>query len=226
MVELQMSEMEYYANYCATEDYNEDQTLALLRKYFESNSKSGKLLSLSRRIYEEECLNLVYSPLCVMEYVEVITRGKLLDLLGRAIGASALRKVSNKDLGKILKAISLDFDEIWNMESDFGTPLHELKYDLFDPHPNYYNGSLEISGTTLCAIENFSIVPSSYLRSITTLSQYQIGLADIMHLLVAKHLECKNFLTFDHDFMLAKDEIQRLFGLKVVMNVEEMNSIL
>lgn len=81
---------------------------------------------------------------------------------------------------------------------------------------------MEIHGTTLVGVANFSICQLNKLEEAILLSKYQIGLADIFHLMVASHLGCSNFLTFDQDFRTAKVEIQELFNLKVISNIDEI----
>jgi hypothetical protein len=53
---------------------------------------------------------------------------------------------------------------------------------------------------------------------------YQVGAADIFHLLIAKHIGCTYFATFDSDFKRVADAVQSSLGITVLKSAEEILS--
>ena len=43
-----------------------------------------------------------------------------------------------------------------------------------------------------------------------------------MHLLSAKNSECEYFLTFDSDFIRAREEIKQIFGITILHSIKEI----
>jgi predicted nucleic acid-binding protein len=54
----------------------------------------------------------------------------------------------------------------------------------------------------------------------------QLGVADIVHILLAQHLGCEYIATFDSDFKRIKDIIMEKTGISVLLSPEEIIRVL
>ena len=57
-------------------------------------------------------------------------------------------------------------------------------------------------------------------QKVAPLAVFQIGLADIIHLLVAKRLGCTHFATIDSDFQRARQVIEKELKLRLLFGDE------
>jgi hypothetical protein len=54
------------------------------------------------------------------------------------------------------------------------------------------------------------------------LAYLQVGMADIMQVLIAEHLGCRLFASFDSDFERCREHLQDGLGLKLLRTPEEI----
>ncbi|MGN7824894.1 PIN domain-containing protein [Chitinophaga sp. 22536] len=221
LMELEDSEAEYLSSLHDNSSSRLTET-DIVRKYCNnSRGKTRQLLKIAQKAFELDYMGLCYSTLCTMEYVEVKTREGLLGALSEATSARRAQRTNSKELGRMARGIYSDFME--DPDESLDSVLWNLGMRLFGVLPECCGGDqLWIEGCKLVDIVNFSLTDRDKIGKILLLSKYQIGMADIMHLLVAEHFGCTYFLTFDQDFNRAKEEIWKLLGLKIMSNPDEI----
>lgn len=77
-------------------------------------------------------------------------------------------------------------------------------------------GPLEID------IVNFSLTSNKVWQEPSCYSYRQLGVADIMHILLAQHLGCQYIASFDSDFARTKDIIHEATGISILTTPEEV----
>jgi hypothetical protein len=73
-------------------------------------------------------------------------------------------------------------------------------------------------------IDGLVLLLSEFYRSYFIFSVLQLGTTDILHLLAARHLGAKHFLTFDSDFARVRALIAEYLDIKVCVGTEEINA--
>ncbi|MBD3284898.1 PIN domain-containing protein, partial [candidate division WOR-3 bacterium] len=63
---------------------------------------------------------------------------------------------------------------------------------------------------------NFDLTLEKARRDAFLYAYLQVGLSDIMHILLAHHLGCKFFATWDQDFARVKEYIEERTGIVVI----------
>jgi len=83
-----------------------------------------------------------------------------------------------------------------------------------------------LSGLLQVDIVNFHLTINKAWMEPSAYAYLQLGIADIMHILLAQHLGCKYIASFDSDFVRVKDIIQEETGILVLTNPEKILAIL
>ena|GEM_PF-3840957 len=109
-------------------------------------------------------------------------------------------------------------DLITKVFRDKGEERDSIFYALF---PHELDNSL--FGIEFKDIENLSLSRLDFHAKYAIFSILQLGTTDMLHLLAAKHLNAKYFLTFDSDFNRVKDIIKEVLDLQVVFTPDEMS---
>ena len=75
-------------------------------------------------------------------------------------------------------------------------------------------------------LTNFNLTVNQAWMEPSAYAYLQLGIADIMHILIAKHLGCSYIASFDDDFKRASDIITDETGIIVVTNPKQILDIL
>jgi hypothetical protein len=159
----------------------------------------------------------VYSSIGMLEYVSWYSNIAFREAVTYAVGAHKLRRSGDKEIGNYIAKALQQTDSKYEDEkleaSDFwgATFPHtgHLKLDTF-------------KGLFFSEIHNFKMGEPWHEYG---LAYRQVGGADIMHLLFAKHLGCEYFITADNDFKRCKEMIHKEFGIKTI-NYDELISLI
>lgn len=147
-------------------------------------------------------------------------------------GMVFLQRKGKKEIGDYLKKGY----ELWLAEGDekhhdpqAGTSgLESLMISTWLNHS--FSFSHGLAGILVAPIANFSWPPAQENDDDSFADPYmlaylQLGLADIIHVLLANHLGCRYFASFDSDFRRAREFIEET-GMSVLTSPEEVLSIL
>mgnify|MGYP001791149906 CR=1 FL=1 len=208
-------------------DKNEDfkKFKKLLNKYWKSENRILRLEEIVGRIYSYETSTLVYSPLVTLECTEKLVEGSFKDYASKYLSINSIQKSGRKEIGKVLKNIYDDYSnkkiEDWSNLSD----LQILGLNLFETGIGDEDDALGLFEIFPVDIKNINILHNTEdFENLMFFSKLQLGVADILHLLVAQKVGCENFITFDSDFVRVKKEIKRIFNLNVLNNVKEIEN--
>src|SRR3972149_3574174 len=99
--------------------------------------------------------------------------------------------------------------------------LNEI-YKIREKLENYKNLTTPVYSIIPVDFANITIRTPRDFNKLIVFPAYQIGVADILHLVSAKRLGCEYFITFDDDFKRAKKDIERFFNLKILTSPQEI----
>ena len=142
------------------------------------------------------------------------------------------QRKSKKEIGDYLKKAF----ELWQAEGDEGhfdpetgtSPLEALMQETW---LNFgFARAHGLQGVSIAETVGFNWPPKpadgvDSFADPYTLAYLQMGMADIVQVLLANHLGCRYFASFDSDFRRAREFIEGT-GMSVLANPEEVLSIL
>ncbi len=83
-----------------------------------------------------------------------------------------------------------------------------------------------LSGILRVDVLNFALTFKKTWIKCSDYACLQLGVGDIMHILIAQHFGCKYIASFDSDFARAKDIIEGGTGMVVLKNAKEILDVL
>ena len=83
-----------------------------------------------------------------------------------------------------------------------------------------------LQGLLQVGIKNFNFAIDDAWQESSAYAYLQLGLADTMHILIAEHLGCAYFASFDADFLRIKEILTEETGITLLTKPEEILEIL
>ena len=83
-----------------------------------------------------------------------------------------------------------------------------------------------LEGLLQVDIVNFHLPVNQAWQEPSAYAYLQLGIADIMHILLAQHLGCQYIASFDSDFARVKDIVNEETKISVLISPEEVLTIL
>lgn len=182
----------------------------------------------------------VVTPVSLLELMEWNAENAFREYASEAVGVMLTRRKGKKDIGEYLrKALDRRKEEMKNIKEERiydslgrvvaikgreSTALEILMSETW-LNPSFavchgLRGLLEVD------IKNFNLTMSGVWRETSIYAYLQLGLADTMHILIAKHLGCTYFASFDTDFLRVKELLHEEAGITLLSSPEEMLDIL
>ncbi len=195
------------------------------QKFFPHYKKIANTIPIAEKIFSYDYrLSLVYNLGILLELVEKLVENNLRNSISAHIPLLLIQNKTRKNYSALSKWLIDDCKRLDELKREEITPLQELVYNCFE------FTEFEFMETALWGIEFINHFRgcelSSRLSDLAYFSRCQIGFADIHHLLSAESLGCKYFFTYDSDFALMKNEIQKTFGLTVITNPQEILKVI
>jgi hypothetical protein len=210
-------------------EYSETETDAIIHqpqsegeKYLGDLLNSNKYYSLAksmrRSIFDDTAkVIFVVSPLVWIEMNSWIAEENFKSEASRVTWSTQVQRIGWKQLGEYLTD---------TLKKSLESPPHTGAKDLFSRTTvsQYHLLNNGLNGVEKCELSGFSIGPKNE-DIVLALSYVQMGLADILHLLVAQHLGCHYFATLDGDYARNRELVSRKLGLEVLFK-EEVRKVL
>ena len=205
-----------------------EQHLSIIRKILKSDKRVKKVVEIRKKLVYSGKINafVVVSPLALLELMEWYSESGFKQLASESAGILFTQKQSKKNIGEYIKRVI----DLWNKNA-------EIKNNEDD---SMVVGDI-ISGITLNSsfaevhglqelipvdIVNFEFPMDRVWSEPSAYAYLQIGLSDIMHILIAQHWGCKYIASFDKDFVRVKDIIAKETGMTVLTSPEEILKVL
>jgi hypothetical protein len=151
--------------------------------------------------------DLVISPLVWIELVEWFAEETFKLWAVDTVGAKRAQRIGKKQAGEYLSRI------LGDSEQDPKSPASDIRnLTTFTAEFAQYDG---LSGIDKYDLKDFAITGDD-MQVAVGLAYSQMGLADILHVLVAKYLGCEFLATCDSDYNRLKDRIKTDVGVEVL----------
>ena len=210
---------------------NELPHLDVVRNILKSEIRINKVAEIRKKLlFQEVKVIPVVSPLSLMELMEWQAEAAFKQIASEVSGVTFIQKRNKKQVGDYLKkALEMRKSEVMEQkekgrESYASTGLEILMDET------WLNGSFAHAHGLIGLLEvdmvNFHLSVSKVWQKFSVYSYLQLGIADVMHILFAKHLGCKYIASFDSDFMRVKDIVNEETGMAVLTKPEEILEIL
>lgn len=198
---------------------------SIIKKLLRTEEKFERTIKIRKKILMGENKKTpVLSPLALLELMEWYTEARFRNIAFSATEYDLIKNKGKKDIGNYLKRLfelrKKEIKENKKTKNYKKTELECLHAELW-PHIHFgSNPSLE--GLSQVDIENFNFSIEETWDLPSLLAFCQIGLADIMHIMLAKHLGCEYIGSLDSDFRLIKDFVKEELNINILCNLDEI----
>jgi hypothetical protein len=203
--------------------------LRAVREILKSEVRINKMIDIRKKLlYGSVKVIPIVTPLSLLELMEWQAESSFKQYASEAVGTILIQKKSKKEIGDYLKkAIELRKEEIRKQKVKKTTTSGPLEILMAD---TWLNPSFAVAhslrGLVLVDIANFNLAIEKTWAEPSAYAYLQLGLSDILHILLAKHLGCKYIASFDSDFKRVKDIIKNKTGMNLLNSPEEILKIL
>ena len=205
--------------------------LKVVRDILRSERKVNEVVEIRKKlVLGEPKTTPVVSPICLIELMEWQAEAGFRQIASEACSAQFVKKMGKKDIGDyVKKAIALRKDEIRQKKEcgkahPWSTGLESLIGVI------WLNQSFAechgLSGIFQVDVLNFDLTFKKTWIECSDYACLQLGVGDIMHILLAQHFGCKYIASFDSDFARAKDIIKDITGMDVLRSAREILDVL
>jgi hypothetical protein len=207
----------------------EDELLQVVRNILASEAQFNRMAEIRKKLlFEETKVTLIVSPLSLLELMEWQAEAAFKQIASESSGVGFIQKRSKKQIADYLKeALKMRRAEFEKQKGGKGAKSTGLEWLMSETWLN--RSFLEchgLSGLLQVDIVNFHLTINKAWMEPSAYAYLQLGIADIMHILLAQHLGCKYIASFDSDFVRVKDIIQEETGILVLTNPEKILAIL
>jgi len=205
----------------------------VVRDLVRANTRLSKVAELRRKVILGETRAWpVTSHAALWELQEWLAESAIKQAGAEVLGMVFWQRKSKKEIGDHLKkAFELWQDEGDEQHHDSETGTSSLEALMQETWLNLsYARAHGLQGISIAETVGFSWPPKQgdgehSFADPYTLAYLQLGLADIMHVLMANHFGCRYFASFDSDFRRAREFIEGS-GMLVLASPEEVLSVL
>ncbi len=146
----------------------------------------------------------------------------------QASGALFIQRKGKKEIGDYLKRLlELREDEVKKQKGN--KHEHSTGLEIIMDNTWINRGFAEVhglQGLLQADIVNYKLTIDKIWHEPFDYAYLQLGLSDVMHVLIAQHLGCEYIASFDSDFKRAKDIIKEESGVMLLSTPEEILEVL
>lgn len=199
--------------------------LQVIRDILRAEIRINKVVEIRKKLlFEKVRVTPVVSPLSLLEFMEWHAEAVFKQIASEASGVLFIQRKNKKQIGDYLKkALELRKAEVLEQKGrkrGLSTGLEILMLET------WLNKSFEefhgLAGLMQVDIVNFHLPVNKAWEEPYAYAYLQLGIADIMHILLAQHLGCKYIASFNSDFIRVKDIIGEETGISILTSPEEI----
>jgi len=210
-------------------DECEAERLQIMRKILKSDARMEKVIEIRRKIlFGEPKVTAVISPISLLELMEWNAEAAFKETATEASGAMGMQRKSKKEIGDYLKRLlELRSDEAERQKGKTRERTTGLEWIMSETWLNRSFAECHgLQGLLQADIVNFKLTINKVWQEPFAYAYLQLGISDIIHVLIAQHLGCEYFASFDSDFVRVKDIIKKENGMTLLSSPEEILEIL
>lgn len=209
---------------------NELSHLQVVRNILKSERRINKVVEIRKKflLYKEIKVTPVVSSLSLLELMEWQAEAAFKQIASEASGTVFIQNKGKKDIGKYLKeALELRKLEVKEQKGEKLGESTALEILMMETWLNRSFAECHgLQGLLQVDIVNFNFTVNQAWQEPHAYAYLQLGIADIIHILLAQHLGCQYIASFDSDFARVKDIINEETRISVLTSPEEILAIL
>ncbi|OGH05522.1 MAG: hypothetical protein A2W22_01855 [Candidatus Levybacteria bacterium RBG_16_35_11] len=201
---------------------NNSSHLSIIKEILKKEKTIKQMVKIRRKLlFEKVNITPVVSPLSLLELMEWHTEASFKQIASESLGTIFIQKMGKKELGNYLKEVlkKAEAEERSDERQNESTALERLMLET------WLNSSFAMAhglkGLLIVDMVNFNLSVNEVWREQSAYAYLQLGVADIMHILLAQHLRCEYIASFDEDFKRVKDMLEKI-GISVLTSPEEI----
>ena len=203
----------------------ESATLSAARDILRSDVRFSRVVEIRKKLVSEDVrASCIISPLAIVELTEWHAEAAFKNIAAEASGVLSIQRKSKKEIGNLLsKVLEKRKEEVENnIKGPHGasTGLETLHVETW-LNPSFakahgFRGLFEVD------LINFRLdIPETF--DLPFLFGYlQMGLADILHIMAARHLGCTYIASFDSDYSRNKKHIEEEANLQLLSSPDDI----
>ena len=208
---------------------SDEPRLGVVRDILRSERRIRKVVEIRKKlIFDKVEVTPIVTPLSLLELMEWQAEAAFKQIASEASGTIFIQRKGKKQIGDYLKK-ALDLRKV-EVEAQKGKMRGESTGLEVLMSETWLNRSfLEahgLKGLWQVDIASFSLPINRAWAEASAYAYLQLGVADIMHILLAQHLGCQYIASFDSDFARVKDIIKEETGISTLISPEEILKIL
>lgn len=195
-----------------------DRLNQVIRRVVQPQGRLAKVRQIRKKLVDTQTRpTAIVSPLCLMEFAEWRAHSVFSDYAANSLGAKQAIRMGRKDVGCCISRILSMGEDC--PEGEMRSAAKFLASDLL--LTSTWTHGDEFNGLFWADIQHFSLGLSD-MNHPDLLACAQVGAADILHLLFARHLGCQYLASFDADYKRARDLAGAWLPLEVLVSPEEL----
>jgi hypothetical protein len=211
----------------------ESEDTKILRELLKSDRRIAGMIEIRKKLlFENVKVSAVISPLSLLELMEWNAEAAFKETAVEVAGTLLIQRKSKKEIGDYLKKpLELREEEVKTQRGQKGE-IHDysstgLEIIMGDTWLNRSFAECHgLQGLLQADIINFRLAIDQSWQEPFVYAYLQLGISDIFHILIAQHLGCEYFASFDSDFVRVKDIIKKESGITLLSSPEEILGIL
>ncbi|MCD6482671.1 MAG: PIN domain-containing protein [Candidatus Aenigmarchaeota archaeon] len=208
---------------------NELPHLPVVRNILRSETKINKVVEIRKKLlFGKVKVTPIVTPLSLLELIEWHAEASFKQIASEASGVVFIQKRSKKQIGDYLKK-ALKLAELEAKEQKGKRRCESTGLEILMSETRLNRSFAEchgLQGLLQVDIVNFHLPINKVWQESSAYAYLQLGIADIMHILLAQQLGCQYIASFDSDFARVKDIISEETKISVLTSPEEILAIL
>ena len=199
---------------------------AYVRDLLRADRRFGPMVKIREALlFEETKATAVVCPLSVLELVEWHAEASFKNLAADAAGTNAIQRKGKKEIGGLLDHVLKGVREmnLAGRYSAYSPVAHVFGETFVDPGFARIHG---LRGLVVADIVGLSFSERDTWEVAQYLAYLQMGMADIVQLLVARHLGCSWVASFDSDFDRCRAHIKDGLSMSLLSTPEDILGVL
>jgi hypothetical protein len=207
----------------------ETEYIKILKSILKADKRIAGMIEIRKKLlYENVKTKVVISPLSLLELMEWNAEMTFKSYAVEAAGTLVIQRKSKKEIGDYIKMLlELRREEIKKQSKRRSEQSTGLEIIMSDTWLNRSFAECHgLQGLLQVDINNYKLSFNKTWMEPSSYAYVQLGISDIMHILIAQHLGCEYFASFDSDFKRVKEVIKDENGMTLLSSPEEILEIL
>ena len=207
---------------------NERKDYQVIRELFKADKRVTQMADIRKKLrWDQTRVRAITSPLSMIELMEWQAETGFKETASEAVSVAFMQRKSKKEIGNYLRTlVKMRETEIKanGKPDNRSTGLETIMEDIWVSRSNIEHSGLQ--GIIQAPIKSFNLTIDDIWAEPSALAVFQLGAADILHVLFCHHLGCKYLASFDEDFFRVSDIVFKKWHIEIINCPERLQSLL